>query len=523
MSKRLMMRITAPTVAISLLLLAVGVGAAWYVQRSQKDISGALRRNIRSMRAAEEIEIDIREARTQLDHFLLSGDRKYLDAVPAVRPEIDRWLTEASRCAITPHEQELMDRARQGCLRFFTELDGIVGQAPGNDRALRVRRLIDEVLEEEILKPTHEYLDFNEDEVEKASAASQTLADRLVLGLLLLGTCGSGAGLVAGLGIARGINRSLVQLSVPIRAAAGQLDEVVGPITFAASWDLHELEGVLRLIADRIGAIIERLRQSEREVLRAEQLAAVGQMAAGMAHELRNPLTSMKILVQSALARDCPGHPAGGGSPGAAPGPGLGGRDLAVLEEEITRLEHLVQAFLHFARPPEVEKRPLEVRALVEQTVALVAARAALRPCRIECVLPPEPVLATVDPGQVRQVLLNLLLNAVEAVPPGGTIRVSVEAEPDRWLTLRVTDTGCGLPVALGSRIFAPFVSTKETGLGLGLSICKRIVEAHGGTIIAANRPGGGAVFTVRLPVSNQESGVKNQRSEVRSQMTSDL
>jgi signal transduction histidine kinase len=503
MSKRLMVRIIAPTVAISLLLLAVGGGAAWYVQRSQKDISGALRRNIRSMRAAEEIEIDIREARTQLDHFLLSGDRKYLDAVPPMRPEIDRWLAEASRCAVTPHEQALMDRARQGCLRFFTELDGIVGQTPGNGLATRVRSLIDDVLLREILRPTHEYLDFNEEEVEKASAQSQTLADRLVLGLLLLGTCGSGAGLVAGLGIARGINRSLVQLSVPIRAAAGQLDEVVGPITFAASWDLHELEGVLRLIANRIGAIIERLRQSEREVLRAEQLAAVGQMAAGMAHELRNPLTSMKILVQSTLARACPGHAAGGGDAGAPPpGPGLSGRDLAVLEEEITRLERLVQSFLDFARPPEVEKRRLEVGALVEQTVGLVAGRAAQRQSRIECLLPSTPALATLDPGQMRQVLFNLLLNAVDAVPPGGTVRVAVEVDPDRRLTLRVADTGCGLPASLGNRIFAPFVSTKETGLGLGLSICKRIVEAHGGVIDAANRPEGGAVFTVRLPLA---------------------
>src|SRR5262249_29147356 len=319
MSKRLMVRIIAPTVAISLLLLAVGVGSAWYVQRSQKDISDALRLNVRSMRAAEEIEIDIREARTQLDHFLLSGDRKYLDAVPPMRPEIDRWLAEASRCAVTPDEQALMGRAREGCRRFFAQMDGIVGQASVAGLKPQVRSLIDDVLIQEIQNPTHEYLDFNEEEVEETSAQSRALADRLVVGLVLLGTCGSGAGLVAGLGIARGISRSLVQLSVPIRAAAGQLDEVVGPITFAASWDLHELEGVLRVIADRIGAIIERLRQSEREVLRAEQLAAVGQMAAGMAHELRNPLTSMKILVQSALARDCPGHP-------PLPPPGRGGQ-----------------------------------------------------------------------------------------------------------------------------------------------------------------------------------------------------
>jgi signal transduction histidine kinase len=102
--------------------------------------------------------------------------------------------------------------------------------------------------------------------------------------------------------------------------------------------------------------------------------------------------------------------------------------------------------------------------------------------------------------------LLNLLLNALDAVPPGGGVRVELEAPPEKdereekTILLRVRDTGCGLPAELGPRIFAPFVSTKETGLGLGLSICKRIVEAHGGTLAAEDGPQGGAVFTVALP-----------------------
>ncbi len=320
------------------------------------------------------------------------------------------------------------------------------------------------------------------------------MSNWLIFGLLSLGICGCGAGLVAGFGITRGIQRSLIQLSVPIRAAAGQLDEVVGPITVDAGADLHQLEGVLRSIAERIGAVVERLRQSERETLRAEQMAAVGQMAAGMAHELRNPLTSMKLLVQAAQARD---------------GSGLGGRDLRVLEEEIGRLEGLIQSFLHFARPPRLEKREVELRVLVEETVRLVEVRAVQCAARVECRLPEGPVRAAVDPGQFRQVLLNLLLNALEAVAVGQA-EVVLEIEASGWLRLEVSDSGCGLPPELGSRIFAPFVTNKETGLGLGLSICKRIAEVHAGTIEGVNRPGGGAVFTVRLPPS---SGVRGQES----------
>jgi signal transduction histidine kinase len=114
------------------------------------------------------------------------------------------------------------------------------------------------------------------------------------------------------------------------------------------------------------------------------------------------------------------------------------------------------------------------------------------------------PPVILADTGQLRQLLLNLLLNALDASPGGGSVRVEAVTEPGGetgWLTLRVADTGRGLPDDLGPRIFEPFVSRKETGTGLGLSICKQIVEAHGGTIGAAARPGGGAVFTARLPL----------------------
>jgi signal transduction histidine kinase len=298
----------------------------------------------------------------------------------------------------------------------------------------------------------------------------------------------------------------LVQLSVPIRDAAGQLDQIVGPITFSSSGDLQELESVLRLMADRIGAIIERLRRSEREVLRSEQLAAVGQMAAGMAHELRNPLTSMKILVQAALLADDGVAPAKHGAASSV-GPRLGGRDLAVLEEEIDRLERLVHTFLQFARPPKLEKKTLDVCTVVREAIELVSPRAG-EGRRIDFA-PSGPVWAAVDPDQFRQVLLNLFLNAFDATGPAGVVEVVLEAEPEGWLTLRVRDNGCGLPATLGERIFAPFVTTKETGLGLGLSICKRIAEAHGGEITGANRPEGGAVFTLRLPIPERGAGMQ--------------
>src|SRR5262249_31086408 len=195
---------------------------------------------------------------------------------------------------------------------------------------------------------------------------------------------------------------SLVQLSLPVRDAAGKLGGVVGPVTLMAGWDLPKLEGVLHKIAERIGVVIERLQEREREVLRAEQMATVGRIAAGMAHEVRNPLMAMKLLVQSAE-----------GSRSA----GLHGRDLAVLEEEIDRLERLVQAFLDFARPPRPDKRPVEVRRVLEDAVALVAGRARQQGGRLHCHAPRAPGRGEADAGPPRPGPPNPRLNAPRPRP----------------------------------------------------------------------------------------------------------
>jgi signal transduction histidine kinase len=486
MNARFTVRMIAPIAVTSLLLLTVGGVAAWYLHRLQRDISDLLAHNVASVRAAEEIEIDFRQIRSQLKDYQYTGDRRFLGKVEAIRPTLMHWVDEAARLATTEREQLLVARLRRGVQLFGEELERLTGPEVGpGPPGERLRTLIDGPIPEEIFDAAQQYLDLNEDIIAETSRQNQQLAGRLVLVFLLLGTCGAVAGLVAGYGLARGVSRSMVQLSLPIRDAAGKLSEVVGPVTLDAGGDFPQLEAALQRLADQAGAVVERLQHSQREVLRSEQLAAVGQMAAGLAHELRNPLMAMKLLVQ-------PG--------GDGPAETLSSRDLAVLDEEVGRLESAIQTFLDFARPPQPEKRPFDARPVVEQAVQRVAARADSQGVRIDVVAGNEPLIVEADVSQFRQVLLNLLLNALDAVAGGGLVRVTLDRDGRDWLRLRVADSGPGLPPALGPRIFEPFVSTKETGMGLGLSICKRIVEAHGGELAAADRPVGGAVFTVSLP-----------------------
>jgi signal transduction histidine kinase len=489
MKMRFFAPMTWPILTLSILTLAGGILAAWLVYRSQRDASAALAHNATSMRAAEELVIALRDVRHELHLFLITKDRWHLDIIPHLREKTDVWLQEAEQTAVTEKGQELMSRVRNGYDRFFADFQTLKNDPSAQSE--HIRQLADEILTGEILEPAQNYLDSNEDQIGGRNEENERVAKSIVLGLVLLGICG----LMSGFGIAWAISRSIVRLSVPIRDAAGKLNEIVGPITLSARWGLDELEGVMRTISERIGAVIDRLQQSEREARRAEHLAAVGQMAAGIAHELRNPLMPIKILVQSAADR--------------RPSPGLDGRDLAVLEQEISRLERSIQMFLDFARPPTLEKRTFEVPEILQQIAQLLEARAERQGVRIERRFPDEPLLLQADVGQIRQVVLNLLLNALDAVPKGGTITLELRKEGGEWLALSVADSGGGLPTGLGAQIFEPFVSTKETGLGLGLSICKRIVEAHEGEIQAANRPEGGAVFTVRLPcaVSNLASG----------------
>jgi signal transduction histidine kinase len=505
MPARLNLHITAPVFLGSVILLCVGVGSAWYLHRLQRDTSAVLAHNVAGAQVAQDLAISIREIRTRLNRYLLKGNQVELEMIPRYAEEAGDYLREAEGLVQTEREQQLLAGLERDHRRFSAQIQRMIHDVPSPALARQLEQLRDETLIKQILVPANEYLELYQAAVTEASVENQTIVQWMAFGLLLLGGCGGVAGLLAGYGIARGIRSRLVQLSVPVRDAAGKLNTVVGPVLVSVGQSFEEMREGLERMASQVEVVVARLQQSQQQALRAEQFAAVGQLAAGMAHELRNPLTVMKVLVQSGLERvdwDL-----------------LDQSDLTILEEEITRMEKLIQTFLDFARPPRLERQVVDLRESVSSTVEVLRPRADQLGVTIQCTQPDVPLLATVDQSQIRQLLLNLLLNALDAVPSGGNVWVTSRPEPNanadagppglaEHVAVEVADNGCGLPNDLGEKIFDPFISTKVTGIGLGLSISRQIVEAHGGTITAQERLGGGAWFTVRLPGVGAETAL---------------
>ncbi len=506
MGGRLSFRVGAAIGLTCALLLVIGGVAAWYVHRLEKFVSNRLAEDLPKVRTADELMASARDLQVELTRYLATGERKYLTNVPAIFNSLDAWLTRATPEADGEDEAPLVAEIRRGMDSFQSQFAKIQQRQAGAEVREGIGSLNDREVPNEILRPAREYLDRKSQSITRVSEQNQQTADRVALVLLLLGVCGCVAGLLAGFAITRRMHRAMVKLQIPVLDATGKLAEVIGPIDVSSTVEIEHLDVVLHDMAARIGTVVDRLHASQRELLRNEQVSAIGQLAAGMAHELRNPLTTMKILVQSALEQG----PAGN----------LNGRDLEVLQEEIIRQEHSLTAFVNFARPPKPHIRIFDAGEALSQTLNAARPQAERQGIELRARLANERLLINGDREQIRQVCVNLILNAFDALPNGGTVTIDASGHTIRsplanvppaegqeqdslgWLHICIADDGPGIPPELGDRIFEPFVSTKETGSGLGLSICRQTISAHGGQITGANNPQGGAEFTIRLPLA---------------------
>ena len=246
--------------------------------------------------------------------------------------------------------------------------------------------------------------------------------------------------------------------------------------------------GSLVNLALRNAKLYTQLQETQAQLVQAEKMSALGQLAGGLAHEINNPLSGILGLAQLALE--------------AVPAGTQSHADLKEIEKAVFRCKKIISSLLSFARQEKTRMEPVNVNEAIEETLVLCARQMELKGVKIARDLEPGLPLATADFQQLMQVFLNLSTNAGDAMVEGGTLTVATRAAGAREIEIIFSDTGCGMPREIMDRIFDPFFTTKPVGkgTGLGLSVCLGIVNKHNGRIKAESEEGKGSKFRIFLP-----------------------
>lgn len=396
-------------------------------------------------------------------------------------------LEKAHRTALTPQEQQLVGDIRREFDAYLLDLRS----APMiDDDPIPGERAFE--LAAEISELSDKLLEINQKLIDEHTLFYQSWSSRMRWAGISLTVVGPVLGIWLGVRASSKLKQRMMRLRVTLAGASGD----VKSIDVAPDVDRDELAALdeqARIAATRIEDVLKQLEAARQTAAQNERLAVVGQIAAGVAHELRNPLTSVKLLVQTIAAKVS------------------GDRDeqepFEVLTTEIERMERTIQSLLDYARPSVSHVIRHNVQADVARAVNLVQARAERDRIVINVEPRSLPMQVLADPDLLQQVFVNLLLNALDAMTDRHAGRIDVtfeelndDVQPRCVWRVSVRDQGVGIPDGQTESIFAPFMTTKARGTGLGLAVSRRIVEEHNGRLTAMNHPDGGAVFVVDLP-----------------------
>jgi signal transduction histidine kinase len=267
-------------------------------------------------------------------------------------------------------------------------------------------------------------------------------------------------------------------------------DTVVSFIPSSEMW--RALEHSPRLLISLVREFSQRMRQFDRrfldEVLQAERLALVGRFAQAIVHDFKNPLNMIGFAADAAAGEDAP--------------PELRAEAKSIIRKQVDRMANMTNELLEFTRgtPANTRSEPLNYHALIHDVMREIAAESRGRNVEVQCVNEPPDITISGDVTRLMRVFLNLINNAIEMLPQGGSVRLRF-ATDEASVTTEIEDTGPGIAPEIVERLFQPFATHgKAHGTGLGLSICKRIIEDHRGRIVARSEPGRGAIFSFTLP-----------------------
>jgi signal transduction histidine kinase len=481
--------VVAPAVVVSICWLLVGGATTYYLFSQGDSLDRLLEENVTSIRAANEMQ----NAMWRMHSSLMSSSQLHatptqpvgqassvdLASIKADEDQFSQSLIVAATSAKSRDEQQLVERIRVEFADYLAQRNQLPSASSSTTLQSGVSAIVehckDLVLENELT-------------LQQASRRRQQLTVWIVCGRIAMLIIGPSLGLYMGFRLARQLRRSMANISVSLQSVAGDLQQEIGTLEVSQDADLPAIQRHLDVIADRMRRVVQELHQARRDTMRAERLAAVGELAAGVAHELRNPLTSVKLLIQTAQHRQSSTMPQ---------------QTFDIVLEEISRMETTIQGLLDFARPPKPHRALHDLRQIVRRAVNLTEGKAGQNGVVLSLDFPVESVWVNADAEQLHQVCINLLLNGIEAMPQAGALRVQIASDHERSLArIHFEDEGVGIPESILPRLFEPFTTSKDHGTGLGLAVSRRIIMNHSGQLTAENRAGGGAVVTIELPLT---------------------
>ena len=481
-------------VIVGVVLLAVA--SSLLALLSTRSVGGLLAKtvteNLPSIRVASELETALLLESRALRSFVLdAGNREWLEEMRRAEQDFHVCMSEARTMAFTSEEVEIVDRLESAHRAYQVKRQEVVALCDAGEVEKSKLLLLHGVTDlfPQVFALCEDYLLVNQRNANQDAAQAQRqihlhtsmvlvcAAMTLILGMILL-------------------RMFLVGVVRPLKSLTGDARCALGDASAGAAGtnedELHMVGTYLRTLMSDAADTRTALEQTRNQLMNAQKLASVGKLAASVAHEIRNPLTAIKMWLfslQKAIGRDDELD-----------------RKFRMISEEVARLESVVRNFLEFSRPPTLQMEPHPLSLLLDKTLDLFSHRITEK--KIQVVRDDSPSLPPVraDADQLKQVFINLLDNAAAAIVEGGTIHLSTVAvtDPGRlpMVVVRIRDTGSGMPEEVSKRIFEPFYTTKEDGTGLGLCIAARIMARHQGRLVLESSTPQGTSFAVWIPAT---------------------
>ena len=480
------LRVRVYTVLISLVAITLvgGLIMVWYTYRMESLLADLVDKNLAAYQVAEALESALVQQSGDASHFLLDGDTRWLENLGEHRKTFRAQIEEARALTLSGSQKQILDQIESEYLRYIILKDQSIEFYKARDTDTG-DRLLKEVSKHfsKVLELCRQFKDFYTKRIALLKEQSYAQAERLrliagtaVLVVLLLGVV-----------LAFVLVNDILE---PLRRLAQEANPGARP---------EETEDEVKALSRSVRGLIEgfdqtqtELEKSREHLLQAEKMVVVGKLAASMAHSIRNPLTSVKMRLFS-LDRSLDLNP-------------QQREDFQVISEEVVHIDSLVQSFLEFSRPPKLRMQMISPSEIVDLALKLMTHRLESYQVSVQVERHERLPVVQADPDRLKEVLVNIMVNACEAMKGGGAIVIREEETLDASLgqvaVVRIRDNGPGIEEGLRARIFEPFFTTKEEGSGLGLSIAVRIVEEHGGRLNLESRKGQGAEFSLILPVT---------------------